>query len=286
MSNFSNAERFYFSNDTLSLINKYAGSTFVIKYGGSAMKNNSLKLDIIRDICLLYSLGIKIILVHGGGYLIDNWLDKLGIESKFLNGLRVTDSKTMEVVEMVLSGNINKGIVSLLCQHSINAIGLSGKDSSLITAIPLFSDINNFTGKVGKINNNLLYTLISNDIFPVIASIATDIRGYSYNINADTLASSIASSVKAEKLILITDTPGLLLNVNDSSTLIKNIKLSEINNLISQGIISGGMIPKVDSCIDALNNNVKAAHIIDGRIRYSLLYEILTYDRVGSMFSS
>ncbi len=284
MSNFSDAERFYFSNDTLPLINKYSGSTFVIKYGGSAMKHHSLKLNIIRDISLLHSLGINIVLVHGGGYLINHWLDKLGIKPKFCNGVRVTDSKTMEIVEMVLSGNINKNLVSLLSQHNINSIGLSGKDSSLITAIPFFNDSNNFTGKVDKINNNLLHTLISNNIFPVIASIATDFRGYSYNINADTLASSIASSLKADKLILITDTPGLLLDVNDYSTLVRDIKLSQVSNLISQGIITGGMIPKVDSCVDALNNHVTSAHIIDGRIRHSLLYEVLTYDRIGSMF--
>ena len=228
-------------------------------------------------------MGIKIILVHGGGYLIDYWLNKLGIQPKFHNGLRVTDSQTMEVVEMVLSGSINKNIVSLLGDNNINALGLSGKDSSLITAMPLFKDLSNFTGKVDKINVSVLKTLLSNNILPVIASVAAGAEGCSYNINADTLASSIASCLNADKLIFITDTPGLLFNVNDSSSLIKYANLVEVNRLINLNIIKGGMIPKVDSCISALKSNVKSAHIIDGRVRYSLLYEILTYDRIGSM---
>nr|YP_009395865.1 acetylglutamate kinase [Herposiphonia versicolor]ARW64845.1 acetylglutamate kinase [Herposiphonia versicolor] len=283
MSNLSTSERFYFSHDTLSLINKYSGSTFVIKYGGSAMKNSSLKLNIIQDISFLRSLGIKIILVHGGGYLIDHWLSKLNIQPKFQDGLRVTDAITMDVVEMVLSGHINKNLVSLFSRHNINSVGLSGKDASLVMATPLFDNSNNFAGRINKINIDLLNIFLSNDIFPVVASVATDLQGITYNINADTLASSIASSVKADKLILLTDTPGLLYDLNDTSTVIKDLNLEKINDLNSKGIIKNGMIPKINCCIDAINNNVPAAHIIDGRIRYSLLYEILTYERVGSM---
>lgn len=283
MSNFSASDGFYFSSDTLALINQYSGSTFVIKYGGSAMKDNALKINIIQDISLLHLLGIKIILVHGGGYLIDNWLNKLGIKPKFHNGLRITDIQTMEVVEMVLSGHINKNLVTLLSRYNVNSIGLSGKDAGLITAVPLYDSVDNFTGKVDKINVNLLDILMCNNLLPVIASVAADLQGCSYNINADTLASSIASSLQADKLILITDMPGLMFDVNDSSTLMKHINLNQIHRLTSEGVIKDGMIPKIDSCIDALNNNVAAAHIIDGRVRYSLLHEVLTYNRIGSM---
>nr|ARW60682.1 acetylglutamate kinase [Polysiphonia sp.] len=283
MSNYSNLDRFYFSSDTFSLINKYTGSTFIIKYGGSAMKDKSVQLNVIQDISLLYLLGIRIVLVHGGGYLINNWLSKLNIEPKFNQGLRVTDAQTMEVVEMVLSGNINKQIVSLFNQNNIAAVGLSGKDANLITAFPLFSDSNNFTGKVDSINNKILCTLLDNQFCPVVGSVATDSAGQTYNINADTLASSIAVSMKADKLILITDTPGLLYNVHDKSTLIKELNLNKINHLKSNGIITDGMIPKIDCCVDALINDVPQVHIIDGRVRYSLLYEILTYSRIGSM---
>nr|YP_009397719.1 acetylglutamate kinase [Dipterosiphonia australica]ARW66905.1 acetylglutamate kinase [Dipterosiphonia australica] len=283
MSNLLSSDRFYFSPDTLSLIRKYAGSTFVIKYGGSAMKDKSLQLNVIQDISLLYSLGIKVILVHGGGYLVNDWLCKLNIEPKFEEGLRVTDAKTMEIVEMVLSGNINNHLVSLLNQNNILSVGLSGKDANLVTAVPLFKNSENFTGQVVNVNVKVLNILLNNHYIPVVASIASDLKGYTYNINADTLASSIASSIKANKLILLTDTPGLLYDVDDKLSLIKNLNLSKINNLKSEGIIKDGMIPKVDSCVHALNNDVSEVHIIDGRIRYSLLYEILTYDRIGSM---
>nr|WGH13743.1 acetylglutamate kinase [Lophurella pseudocorticata] len=283
MSNSVSPERFYFSIDTLSLIRKYSGSTFVIKYGGSAMKNKSLQLNIIQDISLLYFLGIKIILVHGGGYLIDSWLRKLNIDPIFKEGLRVTDAETIEVVEMVLSGHINKQLVSLLNQNQIPSVGLSGKDANLVTAVPLIDNSNNFTGNVHCINSQILSTLLDSKFFPVISSVASDVKGDTYNINADTLASSIASSMQADKLILLTDTPGILYDIHDKSSLIKNISLNKIDNLKSAGIISNGMIPKIDCCIDALKNNVPAVHIIDGRVRYSLLYEILTNDGFGSM---
>nr|YP_010850702.1 acetylglutamate kinase [Lophurella hookeriana]WGH13349.1 acetylglutamate kinase [Lophurella hookeriana] len=283
MSNSVSAERFYFSVDTLSLIRKYSGSIFVIKYGGSAMKNKSLQLNIIQDISLLYLLGIKIILVHGGGYLIDSWLRKLNIDPIFKEGLRVTDAKTMEVVEMVLSGHINKQLISLLNQNQIPSVGLSGKDANLVTAVPLINNSNNFTGNVHRMNSQILSTLLDSKFFPVISSVASDEKGDTYNINADTLASSIASSMQADKLILLTDTPGILYNINDKSSLIKNISLNKIDDLKSAGIITNGMIPKIDCCIDALKNNVPAVHIIDGRVRYSLLYEVLTNDRLGSM---
>nr|YP_010619736.1 Acetylglutamate kinase [Tayloriella tenebrosa]WAX03749.1 Acetylglutamate kinase [Tayloriella tenebrosa] len=283
MSNPLTSERFCFSVDTLSLIRKYAGSTFVIKYGGSAMKSKDLQLNVIHDIAFLYSLGIKIILVHGGGYLIDNWLMKLNIKPKFERGLRVTDANTIELVEMVLSGYVNKNLTSLLNQNNIPAVGLSGKDANLVTAIPISQSSNDFTGNVNHINSKILSTLLDNSFLPVVASVASDLKGQTYNINADTLAGSIASYTKADKLILLTDTPGILSNIHDNSSLIKHINLNKVYDLKSTGVITHGMIPKIDCCIDALKNEVSAAHIIDGRVRYALLYELLTNDRLGSM---
>nr|YP_009399584.1 acetylglutamate kinase [Dictyomenia sonderi]ARW69190.1 acetylglutamate kinase [Dictyomenia sonderi] len=282
MSNSLTSERFCFSVDTLSLIRNHVGSTFVIKYGGSAMKSKSLQLNVMHDIAFLYLLGIKIILVHGGGYLIDNWLIKLNIKPRFEKGLRVTDANTMEVAEMVLSGYVNKNLISLLNQNDIPAIGLSGKDANLVTAVPLSNDFNNFTGNIHNVNVKVLRTFLDNNFLPVVASIASDLKGQTYNINADTLAGSIASYIKADKLILLTDTPGILYNINDNSSLIKHMNLDQICDLKSKGVITDGMIPKVDCCIDALNNQVSAAHIIDGRMRYALLHELLTNDKFGS----
>jgi len=283
MSNNLAPDRFYFSHDTLSLINKYTGSTFVIKYGGAAMQNSNLQLQVIEDLSLLYSFGINIILVHGGGIFINQWLDKLNIKPCFKNGIRVTDSQTMDIVEMVLVGKINKELVSLINQNNIMSVGLSGQDASLITASAMFTSIDNFTGKVDSVNPKLLQLLLSNRFIPVIASVASDSKGNRYNINADTIASSIASALKAEKLILLTDTPGVLLDVNNHNSLVKDLNLDLIENLKAQNLIVGGMIPKIQACVDALNNNVNSAHIINGTIQHSLLYEILTYDRIGSM---
>nr|YP_010952046.1 Acetylglutamate kinase [Laurencia obtusa]WMP12985.1 Acetylglutamate kinase [Laurencia obtusa] len=283
MSNNSMADRFYFSNDTLSLINKYIGSTFVIKYGGSAMQDCSLQSQVIKDLSLLYYLGINIVLVHGGGMFINQWLRKLNIKPLFENGIRITDSPTMDIVEMVLIGKVNKQLVSLFNQNSINSVGLSGQDASLVTASPMFDSSINFTGRVDSVNPKLLDLLLSNRFVPVIASVASDYHGNRYNVNADTIASAIAVAIKAKKLVLLTDTPGVLLDLNDYSTLIKELDLGTVNSLKSNNVISGGMVPKIQCCVDALNGDVQSAHIIDGRIRHSLLHELLTYDRVGSM---
>jgi len=283
MSNNSMTDRFYFSNDTLSIINKYIGSTFVIKYGGSAMQDFSLQSQVIKDLSLLYYLGINVVLVHGGGMFINQWLRKLNIKPSFENGIRITDSQTMDIVEMVLVGKVNKQLVSLFNQNSINSVGLSGQDASLVTASPMFDSSINLTGRVDSVNPKLLDLLLSNRFVPVIASVASDYHGNRYNINADTIASSIAVAIKAEKLVLLTDIPGVLLDLNDYSTLIKELNLESIKSLRSKNVISGGMVPKIQCCVDALNGNVKSAHIIDGRIRHSLLHELLTYDRVGSM---
>lgn len=279
------SESFSFLNDKDILLfkQKYSSSIFVIKYGGSVMKDNNLKLKVVQDLAFLYSLGIKLILVHGGGPFINDWLLKFDIEPKFKDGIRITDFKTMEIVEMVLSGQVNKQLVSLLCNNNILAIGLSGKDSNLIIASPKFKSANDFVGNIDYVDNKILNLLLSNNYVPVIASIATDFNSQTYNINADTVAGAIAKSVKAEKLILLTDTPGIMSNIDDSSTLLKNLTVTQVNKLKKNQIISDGMIPKVDCCIEALLNNVSSTHIIDGRVEHSILYETLTVDRLGSM---
>lgn len=280
-----NAFSFLSYQDVSLFMQKYSGSIFVIKYGGAAMKNNDLRLKVIEDLVFLNSLGIKIVLVHGGGPFINDWLVKLNIKPKFENGIRLTDYHTMQIVEMVLSGQVNKELVSLLGQKNILSVGLSGKDSNLIIASSLFKSFDNFVGKVDKINNQLLNLLLDNNYIPVIASIASDFKNQTYNINADTIAGAIASSIKAEKLILLTDTPGVMLDINDSSTLVKTLTLRLVNELKDKKIIVGGMIPKIECCIDALitSSSISSAHIIDGRVEHALLYETLTLNRLGSM---
>ena len=283
MSNSMNVDNFCFSSETFSLISKYVGSTVVIKYGGSVMKDSVMQFNIIQDISILSSLGIKVVLVHGGGHLINHWLEKLNIEPKFENGLRITDIETMSVVEMVLSGKVNKHLVSLLNSNYISAIGLSGKDANLVRAVPMFDNPNNLTGKVVSINSKVINTLLSNNLMPVISSIGTDLSGNTYNINADTLASSIAAALKAENLVLLTDIPGVMKDVNDKSSVIECLNLQQIESLKSRNLIKDGMIPKIDSCVNALENGVKEVHIIDGSLRHAVLDELLTHKRVGSL---
>nr|YP_009295252.1 acetylglutamate kinase [Dasya binghamiae]AOH77264.1 acetylglutamate kinase [Dasya binghamiae] len=282
MSKNLNFDRFAFISDLFPFIQKYVGSTFIIKYGGSVMQDEFLKYKVIEDIAFLYSLGIKIILVHGGGPFINQWLSKLNIQPRFDNGIRLTDRSTMEIVEMVLVGQVNKDLVNLLNQNTVPAIGLCGKDSNLIMASPLFNKSENLVGKIDSINNKILNLLLNNNYIPVIASVASGLDNQTYNVNADTVAGAIAQSLKAEKLILLTDTPGVMLDINDSSSLIKNLNFSDVQRLKQNLVISGGMIPKVDCCINALNGHVKSTHIIDGRIKNALLHELLTLDRIGS----
>lgn len=283
MLNNSYSRDFFFADDLISFIDMYRGKIFVIKYGGAAMQNSNLQSQVIKNIAFLYYLGIKIVLIHGGGPFINSWLSKLNIEPKFDHGIRVTDSKTMEIVEMVLSGKINKELVNLLNINNIPSVGLSGKDSNLIVAAPLFPDTNNLVGKVTDINNDILKLLLNNNYIPVISSIASDLNCQTYNINADIFASFIATSLLAEKLILLTDTLGVMLDIEDSSTLIKKLHLHDVQKLKTDRIISGGMIPKVDCCVDAIQLGVNSTHIINGQIKNALLYETLTKDRIGSM---
>nr|YP_009395457.1 acetylglutamate kinase [Polysiphonia infestans]ARW64437.1 acetylglutamate kinase [Polysiphonia infestans] len=282
MSNSIIDDRFYFSSETISLIKYYSGSTFVIKYGGSAMKDEFMQSNIINDICLLSSLGINIILVHGGGHIIDNWLKKLDIDPVFHNGIRITDFNTVEVVEMVLSAKVNKHLVTQLNNSNVLSVGLSCKDANLIMASPISSTHENYTGKVEKVNPAILTTLLSNNFLPVVSSVASDVYGNTYNLNADTAASFIAAALSVDKYIMITDTPGVLQDLNKPDSLMKNLNIDQVNQMKADGMISGGMIPKLDSCVYSLLNNVKEAHIIDGRLRHSLLYEILTFTGSGS----
>ncbi|MGB5824466.1 MAG: acetylglutamate kinase [Proteocatella sp.] len=275
--------------EALPYIKKFQGKTFVIKYGGSIMESEEVRDAFIEDIVLLTLVGIKIVIVHGGGPSINDALERLGVKTEFKEGLRVTDELTMEVVEMVLTGKINKKIVSELCRHGIKGIGISGRDDNLIIATKKtilkgdeILDIG-YVGDVKKINNGVLNILIENNYVPVISPVGCDDDGNSFNINADFVASAISHSLKAEKLLLITDIEGLYKDINDKSTFISSINLEEIKKLIEDGTICGGMIPKMKCCIEALENGTKNIHLIDGRTKHSLLLEIFTKEGLGTM---
>lgn len=270
-------------SEALPYIQQFAGRTIVVKYGGAAMKDSNLKDKVIRDIVFLSCVGLKPILVHGGGPEINSWLDKLGIEPQFINGLRVTDSLTMNVVEMVLVGRVNKEIVSLINQAGGSAVGMCGKDGKLILACPQGQEGIGFVGEVNSIDTKILGTLVDNGYIPVVSSVADDENGQVYNINADTVAGEIAAALGAEKLILLTDTPGILKDCENPATLIPKIDIQEARQLIANGTVGGGMIPKVNCCVRSLAQGVKATHIIDGRIPHALLLEIFTDGGIGTM---
>ena len=270
-------------SEALPYIQKFAGRTVVVKYGGAAMKDSSLKDKVIRDVVFLSCVGLRPILVHGGGPEINTWLNKIGIEPQFKDGLRVTDAATMDVVEMVLVGRVNKEIVAKINQAGGKAVGLCGKDGNLITARQQGQDDIGFVGEVSSVNTEILGTLVESGYIPVVSSVAADETGQAYNINADTVAGEIAAALGAEKLILLTDTRGILENYKDPSTLIAKVDISEARSLISKGIVAGGMIPKVSCCVRSLAQGVRAAHIIDGRIPHALLLEIFTDGGIGTM---
>ncbi len=277
------ATRVQVLSEALPYIQQFAGRTVVVKYGGAAMKDSNLKHQVIRDIVFLSCVGLRPIVVHGGGPEINTWLDKLGIEPQFKNGLRVTDAATMDVVEMVLVGRVNKEIVELISQAGGQAVGLCGKDGNLITARPQGQEGIGFVGDVSSVDVKILNTLAENGYIPVVSSVAADEAGQAYNINADTVAGEIAAALGAEKLILLTDTRGILKDYKDTSTLIPKLDIQEARELISTGIVAGGMIPKVNCCVRSLAQGVKAAHILDGRIPHSLLLEIFTDIGIGTM---
>ena len=270
-------------SEALPYIQQFAGRTIVVKYGGAAMKDAALKEKVIRDVVFMACVGLRPVVVHGGGPEINSWLDKLGIEPQFKNGLRVTDAATMDVVEMVLVGRVNKEIVSLINQAGGSAVGLCGKDASLITARPADEEGIGFVGEVTNVNIQILESLVTTGHIPVVSSVAADETGQAYNINADTVAGELAAALGAEKLILLTDTAGILRDYKDVSTLIPRLDIQDARRLIDDGVVSGGMIPKVNCCVRSLAQGVKAAHIIDGRLPHALLLEIFTDTGIGSI---
>jgi acetylglutamate kinase len=270
-------------SEALPYIQQFTGRTIVIKYGGAAMKDSTLKDKVMRDIVFMACVGIRPVVVHGGGPEINTWLDKLGIEPQFKNGLRVTDAATMDVVEMVLVGRVNKEIVSLINTAGGKAVGLCGMDANLIKARPQGAEDIGFVGEVTSVDTKILETLVNNGYIPIVSSVAADETGQAYNINADTVAGEIAAALGAEKLILLTDTAGILKDYKDLSTLIPKLDIQEARKLIESGIVSGGMIPKVTCCVRSLAQGVRAAHIVDGRLPHALLLETFTDSGIGSM---
>lgn len=272
-------------SQALPYIQKYNNKIVVIKYGGNAMINEELKMNVIKDVVLLSEIGVKVILVHGGGPEINRTLDKMGKETQFINGLRYTDEETIDVVQMVLAGKTNKDLVKLIMQKGGNAVGISGVDNRLIIAKKHESkDDLGYVGDVDKINPNIIIDMLDKGYIPVIASVGTDEEGHTYNINADTAAAEIAGALGAENMILVSDIPGLLADKDDEGTLIPLVHVYEVNSLIEKGIIGGGMIPKVDCCVRAIRQDVKKAVIIDGRIPHSILIEMLSKEGIGTMF--
>lgn len=269
--------------EALPYLQKYHDKVVVVKYGGNAMTNDELKQAVMSDIVLLSLVGIKIVLVHGGGPEINAMLKKTNKESKFINGLRYTDEETVDIVQMVLAGKVNKDLVSLLQSHGGNAIGFCGLDGNLLVAEELDPQLG-YVGEITEVNPGVIKTALDNGYIPVISTVATGGDGKTvYNINADTAAARIAAELHASSLILMTDIIGLLEDKDDESTLIRTAGVSEIPYLKKQGIISGGMIPKIDCCVEAVRRGVPKANIIDGRIPHSILIELLTDLGAGTM---
>ncbi len=283
--NIDNSLRSQILIDALPYIQKYSGKIVVIKYGGNAMLNDDLKQSVMSDLVLLQLVGIKVVLVHGGGPEINTMLDKVGKESKFIDGLRYTDDETMDIVQMVLCGKVNKSLVSLLQNSGGKAMGFSGMDGGMMYSKKLDGKHDlGLVGEVTKINPEPILVALENGYIPVISTVGIDENSNSYNINADIAASKIASALKAVNFILMTDIKGLLRDKDDEDTLIPHVKLSEVPKLLKDGIVSGGMIPKVDCCVDSIKHGVNSSCIIDGRTNHSILIELLTNQGVGTLF--
>ena len=279
----SNADRARILVHALPYIKKYNGKIVVVKYGGNAMVNEKLKNSVVRDIVLFRLTGVKVVLVHGGGPEISELLSKIGKETKFIDGLRVTDKETVEVAQMVLAGKINKSLVNLIECCGGNSIGISGIDGHMIKAT-IKDEKLGYVGKITQINPKPILDIIEKGYIPVVSTLGCDDEGNVYNINADTAAAKIAGALKAESLISLTDTPGLLMDKNDPSTLITRVTVEQTKKLIDDGIICDGMIPKVECCVNAIMDGVKRVFIIDGRISHSILIETLTEEGIGTMF--
>ena len=279
----TNGQRAQILVEALPYIQKYAGKIIVVKYGGNAMINEELKHDVMRDMVLMNLIGVKVVLVHGGGPEISTMLKRVGKQSEFVNGLRVTDEETSEIVQMVLAGKINKSLVGQLEMLGGKAMGICGADGALIEASMIDEKLG-YVGAVSQINPQPILDLLGHGYIPVISTIGYDKCGHVYNINADTAASAIAASLHAESLISMTDTPGLLMDPSDPTSLIRRIDLAGCERLKAEGVISGGMIPKIDCCTDAIRGGVRKVFIIDGRVPHALLLETLTDEGLGTMF--
>jgi acetylglutamate kinase len=273
--------------EALPYIKRFYGKTVVVKYGGGAMTDETIKQKVIEDIVLMKLVGMKPVVVHGGGKAITQMLDDLGIKTQFVDGMRVTDKKTAEVAEMVLSGNISKQIVQTIQAHGINAVGINGKDANTFRAVKRLvngKDVG-FVGDIVSVNTSLVDSLIEHDFIPVIAPVGTDDQGSTYNINADFAASAVAGALQAEKLVFLTDVEGILKDIGNPDSIIRRISAGKAQRLINDGIIAGGMIPKTLCCIDGISRGVKSVHILDGRIEHSLLLEVFTNKGVGTMIT-
>lgn len=270
--------------EALPYFKQWCGKVVVVKYGGNAMLNEELKQAVMEDIVLLNTIGVKVVLVHGGGPEINHMLERVGKESKFVDGLRYTDGETMEIVQMVLTGKLNKDIVGILLQKGGKAVGLSGVDSGMLRATKTEKDLG-FVGEVTEVNPDILTSLLDKGFIPVVSTVALGEQGDDarYNINADTAAAKIAVALKAEKFVQLTNVPGVLRNVEDPSSLIKRIAREAVPSMKATGVIAGGMIPKIDCCLEAVNNGVPRAHIIDGRVPHSLLIEMFSDRGIGTM---
>ena len=278
----TNAQRAEVLTQALPYIQRYYGKVIVIKYGGNAMINEELKEQVMEDVVLLHLIGVKVVLVHGGGPEITDTLKALGKESVFHNGLRVTDKETADVVQMVLAGKINKTLVNLLEIHGGSAIGLSGLDGHMIRA-SMKDEALGYVGKIESVDVKPINDLLKNDYIPVISTVGCDGEGNVYNINADTAAAFIAGAMHAERLITMTDIAGILRDKDDPSSIISEIDIAGARRLFDEGIISGGMVPKVECCIEALNHGVESVTILDGRVPHAILIETLTDEGAGTM---
>lgn len=269
--------------EALPYIQKFNRKIIIVKYGGSAMSNEELQKNVIKDVALLKLVGFKPIIVHGGGKEISRWVGKVGKEAKFINGLRVTDAETMEIAEMVL-GKVNKQLVTMVQELGVNAVGISGKDSGLLQVQKKYSDGQDigYVGEITSVNPKVLYDLLEKDFLPIIAPIGLDENFDTYNINADDAACAVAKAVHAEKLAFLTDIEGLYKDINDKSSFISRLTASQAEELIREGYIGGGMLPKLNNCTSAIRNGVNRVHILDGRIAHCLLLEIFTNHGIGT----
>lgn len=278
----SNMERAEVLTQALPYIKKYSGKIVVIKYGGNAMINEQLKQQVMEDIALLWLIGVKVVLVHGGGPEISETMKRLGKQAQFVNGLRVTDKETVDIVQMVLAGKVNKTLVNLLQMKGGHAVGLSGIDGGIIEAT-MKDEALGYVGKITRIRTQPITDLLEKNYIPVISTVASDRQGNTYNINGDTAAAYIAGALNAERLIMMTDIAGILRDKDDPGTLIPALTVKEAKKLFDEGVISGGMIPKVDCCIEAIGKGVRHVVIMDGRVPHSILMELLTDEGAGTM---